>query len=134
LSASSAGAVKTLVESLGLGLAAYRDAPPEDTALPYVTVVEAIALTPDDSGDDGEGATCRELVQVDLWQKWRNDDKSLAESYSLADGLARGLHGGALNTAPTRAYGVRVQSVVRLVERDQNTVHHAITVEITRVL
>ena len=136
MAASSAGALKARIEALGLGLAAYRDRPSEDTAKPYVSIVEGIDLRPDESGDNGAGATGRELVQVDLWQQYRHPTtNALTESYTLAADLAKGLHGVSLaNVGSSRVYNCRVQGSVRLLERDTNTVHSAITVELSRVL
>ena len=138
MAASSSGALKAKIEALGLSLSAYRDNPPEGQALPYVTIHEWISVTTDESGDNGDGATGRELVQVDLWQQYRDPTtKALTESYTLAGDLAQGLHGAQLaNVGDSRVYGCRVRDAVRLLEPDgeNKVVHHAITVELSRVL
>lgn len=133
---SSGAAVKAKIETLGLGLAAYRDRPPAGQPLPYVTVHERIDLRPDESGDNGAGVTVRELVQVDLWQQRRNPTtKAMTEDPTLADALAAGLHGSQLvNVGSKRVYGVQLQSSVRVPEKDTNLIHDALTVELSRVL
>lgn len=144
MSATTAGALKTLIEAGGLGLAVYRDGAPsapgpdgKPTAtvpLPYVTLREAVAVFPDPgTAFDAIGATTRETAQVDLWQTWRNlDTLKPAEQYGLADSLVRLLHGAALPSAPRHVYGVTVTGRRRLIEADDNVVHDAITVQIRR--
>lgn len=135
MSATSSAALKAHIESLGLGLSAHRDVAPEDTALPYVTIHERITLDTDDSGDNGADPTGTETVQVDLWQTWRNADKTRAESLTLADSLHAGLHGAALaNVGSNRVYGCRVDRSVRQFERDNNLVHTSFDVELRRAL
>ena len=135
---SSANALKAKIESLGLSLSAYRDAPPPEQALPYVTIHEWITVTTDESGDNGANPTGRELAQVDLWQQHLDPDtETLVESYTLASDLARGLHGAQLaNVGDKRIYGCRVRDAVRLLEPNDEggLVHHALTVELSRVL
>lgn len=134
IAASTSGAVKALIETLGLSLSAYRDRPPEDTAKPYVTIQEGIAITPDLSGDNGQNPTVRETVQVSLWQASRSAANLVTESYTLADSLYLGLHGARLSAAPKRVYGCKVRSSVRLLERDASTVQTVYTLELSRVL
>lgn len=128
-----AAALKAKIESLGLGLAAYRDEPPPGTEPPYVTLHERLNLTLDESGDNGANPTGREEVQVDLWQDWRNADKSLAEDVSLIEGLTNGLHGASLvNVGTKRVYGCKVTLSVRQVEKENNLIHDALSVELAR--
>ena len=47
MAATIAGALKAHIESLGLGLAAYRDEAPEGATLPYCVITEAVATDPD---------------------------------------------------------------------------------------
>lgn len=137
MAATTAGAIKAWLESQSLGLSVHRDQAPAGQALPYATVREAISLTVDDAGDYGDQTADRyvtELVQVDLWQTWRNTDGTggIVESYTLPTGVVKALQGAQLLAAPTRVYGVSVDSMVRLLEPDRNLVHHAITVRIRR--
>lgn len=144
MSASTSGALKALIESLGLSLSAYRDRAPTTevdgvtipAARPNVTISEALSITDDGHGRDADAVT--ELVQVDLWQRldgaenYSGRSTDPVESLTLADALRNGLHGAQLSTAPTRAYGVVVDQMVRLVEDDTGIVHHALTVRIRR--
>lgn len=105
--------------------------------MPYGTIAEGISVTPDQSGDFGDSnaqKTATELVQVDVWQPLRKDDGTAGESYTLVPTVTKALHGARLATAPTRVYGCLVDSSVRFVERDSNTVHTAITVRLRRAL
>lgn len=134
MAATTAGTIKAFLEAQGLGISVYRDRAPEGTPRPYVTVSEAISVVPDDHGDFGQGETVRELAQVDVWQPWRNPDRSNAESYTLTPAVFRALHGATLTAAPTHVYGCRVTGSVRLIEDAENVVHDALTVELSRVL
>ena len=147
MSATVSGAIKSVIESGGLSIIAYRDAAPSRpdpvtgdpvvaVALPYVTVRERIGMSVDRDGafDRGVPHTVTETVSVDLWQQWRDPatGKSGGESYDLADRLARLLHGAALPSAPTRVYGVRVAGRTRLLESEANVVHDIITLTVRR--
>lgn len=135
MAATSAGALKAFIESLSLGVSVRRDRS-ADLALPAVTIEEEISLVLDSDGDFGtQDHSGRELCQVDIWQQWRAvATNAVTESYTLVPDLRRALHGGLLTASPTHCYGMRVVSSVRLLERDANTVHHALTVEIRRRL
>lgn len=136
MAATTAGALKAYIESLGLGLAVRRDHADTPT-YPLVTVHEGVSIVTDASGDFGDMAqpvTVTEQAQVDLWQQWKNTSGAVVESYTLPGELIGALHGAQLSAAPTKVYGCRVVGSVRLLERDENVVHHAITVEIHRVI
>jgi len=126
-----------LIESLGLGLAAYGDRPNKGTPRPYVTIEEEIALVPDPL-EDGGPSTARETVQVDLWQDWRDlttgaTSGNLKENYTLAPALKRGIHGQRFQLIGSSVvYMVLVRHSARFVEEQENAVHHAITVEVFR--
>lgn len=133
MAATTAGALKALIESLGLSLSAYRDEAPAGTARPYVTIIEEIALIAD-SSEDGKAGTAVETAQVDLWQNWHNPTTgAVAESYTLAPALKRGIDGARLALIGTSvAYTALVRHSLRMVEVDENLVHHALTVEVYR--
>lgn len=136
MAATTSGAFKALIEAAGLGLAVYRDQAPTDAAYPHVTVSERIGLSTEldgDTGDNNASQGVNELVQVDVWQRWRNPDtNAIEESYTIPDALVDLLHGTRLPDAPTKVYGVTVDSSVRLFEPDDNTVHHSITARVRR--
>lgn len=137
MSATTAGALKALLEAAGLGVSVHRDAAPDGAVMPYITVSEGLATTPLQHGDVGDAAAdtaVAELAQVDVWQAWRTPEKANAESYTLVPAVVKALHGAKLPTAPTVVHGMTVDSSVRLLERDSNTVHQAITVRIRRRL
>lgn len=136
MAATTAGALKAFLETQGLGVTVFRDRAREDQAYPYLTVAEGIAVTPEDTFnayDDDDGHVV-EVAQVDVWQTWRNDDRTVAESYTLADAVALALHGAVLTASPHFVGAVSVSSVTRLLEVEENVVHHAVTVEVRRTL
>lgn len=139
MSATTAGALKSFLESQGLGVPAYRLNAPENQAPPYLTIQEAVSVVPhpDDNPwwDEAESIVVEE-AQVDVWQKRKNDDNTVAESYTLPASVARALHGGLLGTAaPTKVWGMSLVDGPRLLpDPDQNIVHHICTVRILRHL
>lgn len=138
MAASTAGALKALIEAGGLGLSAYRDKAPPAAPLPHVTITERITLVR--NGADGRfdhdagPRTANETVQVSLWEHWRNPATgALSESYTLSDALTRLLDGTTLPVAPTHVWGVLFRSSRRLPpEVDTNLVQTAITIEVVR--
>lgn len=136
---TSAGALKHLIENLGLTIVAYRDAPPADKkALPYVTIHEGISNVPDGSPDNELG-NVRELLQVDLWQT--PDQERSNPGAARARNLTKGLHGARVpgivvgsgeEAEETVVFGCYVRGFRRLVESDGDVIHHALTVELLR--
>lgn len=137
MSASTAGAIKALLEAAGLGISVYRDTAPQGQALPYVTVQEGISFTDEpafSAYDDPEHHVVEE-VQVNVWQLWRNTTtRAVQESYTLADAVTAALEGAQLSTLPTFGGLMALASRQRLVEEDNNIIHDAITVEVRRTL
>jgi hypothetical protein len=136
VSATTAGALKSKIESLGLSISAYRDQAPEGTALPYVEISEAIAVVPD-ALEDGAASTGKETVSINVWQKYKTTPGGnvLAESPTLPGAIVRGIHGQTLATAPTRAYAVIVHHLgPRLIEEEPNITQTVIQATIWRVL
>lgn len=137
MSANTANAIKAYIETLGLGVSVYRDRAPNNIAPPYITVIEGISITSDpafNAFDDPEKHVV-ELAQVDVWQAWHDAaGTGVVESYTLADAVAKALDGGLPTSPPTRVMGMRLTGMVRLLDPDQNIVHHALTVEVRRTL
>lgn len=135
MATTTARALKDLIESLGLGLAAYGDEPPQQTKRPYVVVLEEILFVPDPL-EDATATTGIETVQIDLWQDWRDlSSGKLLEDYTLAPRLRRGLHGARTALIGTAiVYAVVVAHSIRLLDPNVNAVHHAITCEVHREL
>lgn len=138
MAATTAGAFKTYLEGLGLGLPVFRDEAPDGQGLPYIVVREDIANVPDLDGDQGDPTaehTTAETVQVSLFQQWRNPTSGkVVEDYALPRQVQRAVKAAQLPASPTHTYGVVLQSSVRLLERDSNVVQHALTAVIRRVL
>lgn len=135
MAASTAGAVKALIEAAGLGLSAYRDAAPEGAALPYATIHEAITLGPEPafSQFDDPQHHVAEQVQVSLWQQSRDPaTRAKTESYTLPDAVCNALAGALLTGIPNYGGHVRVLGRTRLLEDEGNTIHDAITIEVRR--
>jgi hypothetical protein len=139
MSASTAGALKAVIEGAGLGISAFRDKVPARETRPYVTIDESISFTPDPTSTPFDHSAdppwFREEVQVNVWQDWRRQTGAsftLLESPSLPYSVAKAIHGVGLPTAPTKVYGVWVKNVLRIVEVDNNIVHHVIMVEVAR--
>jgi hypothetical protein len=135
VSLTTGAALKALVESLSLGIPAFRGQAPKDQVLPYVTVTEEINLTPDGLEDGGPG-TAVETAQVDLWQRWHDQTSgAISENYTLAPSLRKGLHGKRTALIGTAVvYMVRVAGSIRLEDTEADMVRHAITVEVNREL
>lgn len=133
MAASSAGAVKAKIEGGGLSLSAFRDEAPEGQSYPYATIREAISVVGEFNPLSDNPPHVSELVQVDLWQQWRHPTtRAVTESYTLAPALFALLHGTRLPAAPKFTYQVSVESMVRMLERNDNLVHHALTLRIRR--
>lgn len=101
MSATTAGALKALLESGGFGIPFYRDRAPKDQGLPFGVITEAIAVTPAKMGDLGDPAAdlfVDEMVQVSIYETWRGPDGRVTENYMLASGVFRLLRGARLTT------------------------------------
>jgi hypothetical protein len=138
VAASTAGALKAYIESLGLSLAVYRGKKPEaEKVARWVEVTEDISTVPDgvfNAFDDPDGHVS-ELAGVDLYQRRMNPATGAnAESYTLPDALTKALNGARLVSAPTHVVGVTVVGRNRVPDPDTNVVHHALTVQIKRTL
>lgn len=134
MAANTANAIKVLIENSGLGIAAYSDGADQFEQLPYITITEAIAVVPDGRSDGGDGESCTEEVQVDVWERWKDEDDVVVESPTLIHDVVRLLHGAQLDQAPRRVYGVTVINRRRLLEPAKSLVHHAITANVHRLI
>jgi hypothetical protein len=136
MSATTGGALKAALEMAGTGIPWFRDVAPDRQPVPYGTIQESLSLTTELSGDERDPAAPLvggELVQVDLWQAWRDAAGRPVENYGLPGLVVRALRAADLPT-PTRTYGLTGIAVARLLERDANVVHHAITATVRRRL
>lgn len=130
MAATTAGALKAKIESLGLSISAYRDQPPPGQSLPLVVIQESIATTPDPL-EDGVLTTGVEMVQVDLHEAIGS------ENYALAPGIIAGLHGARLTSVGTKlVYVCLVRNRIRTVDTtiEPNQIRHTIDVDVLREL
>lgn len=137
MAATTAGALKALIEAAGLGIPAYRDEAPDDAPERYVVVYEGISTTPDPSNNRyDDDKQVREQAQVTVWQRWRDlATKAVVESYTLAPALEALLDGAELPSSPTRNWAVLLRGTVRFPpNRDTNQVQTVLTVELVRDL
>lgn len=150
MAATTAGAFKAFLESLGLGLPVYRDGLPvirwEDrggqrvavhASPPAIVVQDGISLTDDasgDYGDDDAAVTGVELVQVDLFQLAREQVSPTTtrntEDPELVRTLRRALRGlGIARYAPVPVYGTKVADGQRWAISD-NVARHTFNVTV----
>lgn len=143
MTATSSGAVKARVESLGLHLSCFRDQLPPGQRLPACVVREALAVVPDLDGDYGDPAadrTVTETVQLDLYEQSRSNDPAATtvESTSLADALQHGLHQTDLRVSGqsqrAMVWACQVTTRVRAPVSDKNLVRNSYTLTIRRQL
>jgi hypothetical protein len=143
MAGSTAGALKQIIESAGLGIAAYADDPPSNAVLPYVIIQDEITVTTGDSRSSGLTDSgidvALENCQVDLYQTYIDPDtRRVAENKILANALRRALHRSQPTTAsadaPWRIYGVRVAFTSRARRADDNTVRTRMSVNVHRDL
>ncbi|MDX3074620.1 hypothetical protein [Streptomyces sp. MI02-7b] len=142
MAATTGGAIKAYLESLGSGVPVFRDGPRQDQAPPFAVVTEAesIGLTPTGNGDYGDpNATLQitEIATVDLVETARIKTGAAtarsAERYGLAESFAHALNHATLPAHPARVTAVRVTGMQRFPIVD-NRVRSSITVEIKRAL
>lgn len=120
---TTAADVKAVLDAAtGLGLAAvFREGEVlDETAFPYVSILDPVSDAPALSGD-ARTLAYRRLLQVDLWQDAEEVDDT------LVDRVVAELDGA----RPEGSYPVRLVDVVLVPEPDR-VVHHAITLSINR--
>lgn len=142
MAATTSGAIKAYVETLGLSLPVFRDGPRPGQAPPYAVVTEAqsIGLSLSGNGDYGDPdapVLVVEVATVDVIQHARVKSGAATarnvERYGLVETLARRLHGCTLPAHPAPVTAVRVQAIDRFPIAD-NLVRSSIAVAITRRL
>lgn len=135
---TTSGALKAYVEGLGLSLAAYRDVAPVSAALPYVTIHESLAITPETLHGPDIATVGVELAQVDVWYNLRAPSGgAAADNPSTVASLVRSLQGASIPQfgSPLKmVYGCLVRNVVRLVELQHDLIHYSVTLHIWREL
>ncbi|MFI6639950.1 hypothetical protein [Streptomyces sp. NPDC050504] len=142
MAATTAGAIKARLETLGFGVPVFRDGPREGQAEPFIVVQEGLPAARDlrasgDFGDPDATIEIAETVVVDLVQQARVKTGArttkVTERYGLAEAIAHALHGCTLPDHPARVTAVTVQDIDRI-PIEENRVRHSITVQIRRAL
>lgn len=148
MSLTTSSALKAFLEAQGLGISVYQDQVPPTTSRPYISVDEAVALSPDPT-EDGALVSVVEEVAVNLWMDYKNVTGGTVngvaaggrlESPTLPGAVVKVLGSGIrLSTSPTLVYGVLVKRAgPRILEREENNgggiVHFVIQLDIFRNL
>lgn len=142
MAATTSGALKARIESLGYGVPVFRDGPRPGQDYPYVVVTEGVSMGLDgqangDFGDPDREMNIIEIATVDLVERGRAKTGATTtknvERYGLGEALAHALHGCSLPAHPAKVHGVIVQGVDRIPLVD-NVVRHSIAVRIHREL
>lgn len=123
--ASTGGAIRTaLVDAAITGISSriYRDIAPPETTYPYVTISDEITNQPALFGDKRVLARSRQL-RVNLWQL------RTEESVGLIDEIVAALDSANIS-ANQYVYGVRVFDIQRQFDSEDDTILHAITVNV----
>lgn len=147
MSATMSGAWKAYLESLGFGIAVYRDGAPagkdlaDPATYPYVVVTEGVGYLAESSGDtddpDADTLTT-ERVQIDLYQLARSlpdaaGRTTVLERYDLPsnlDGALRYSRALAVH-APWNVHGTKVTGGQRWPIAD-NIVRHTWSIDVRR--
>lgn len=144
--ATMGGAFKGYIESLGLGVPVYRDGAPRDrdgvltTSWPFIVVQEGIGYDSERHGDTDDDAHLGtvELVQVDLWQRAREQIPGttrarVLEQPDLPEQIEAALRNraGLAPHAPWRIYGVTLFAGQRYPIAD-NKLRHNWTIRVRR--
>jgi hypothetical protein len=132
MAATLAGALKAYIEAQGLGIVGDRDETAQGRTYPCFIVREGISRTPDPGANAYSGdQRFNELVEIELLDhKKRSANQQTVENYTLPDALARKLHGGHLDMAPTKVYGMTLVNSVRIPEPQR--IRQVYTVQVRR--
>jgi hypothetical protein len=125
--ASIGGAIRTtLVDAslAGVSSRVYRDIAPPETDYPYITISDEITNQPSLLGDKRVLARTRQL-RVNLWQIRTSED------VTLVDDIVSTLDSVNL-VANQNVFRVRVFDIQRLFESEDDTILHAITLNVTQ--
>lgn len=107
----------------GVGTKIYRDLAPPGTAYPYITYVDQMTNSIAMRGD-GKVLARRYMMQVDLWQK-RPD-----ENQAIIDEVTAVLEAVELTGTDKQNFECRLMDIQRIVEFEDDVVHHALTLDI----
>lgn len=123
--ASTGGAIRSALVGAGISAIStrvYRDIAPPETQYPYVTISDEISNQPALLGDKRVLARSRQL-RVNLWQI------RTSEEVSLIDEIVACLDSVDIS-ANQEIYRVRVMDIQRLFDSEDDTILHAITLNV----
>jgi hypothetical protein len=107
----------------GVGTKIYRDLAPPGTAYPYMTYVDQMSDSISMRGD-GKVLTRRYMMQFDIWQKRPDEDQAIIDEVSAL------LEQIELTNTDKQNFECRLTDIQRIVEFDDDIVHHALTLDI----
>lgn len=108
-----------------VGSKVYKDLAPPSTAFPYITYADRLADRPVLNGDSNVLAR-NYLIQIDLWEKRQSENSSIIEAVlDLLENLSIEDNGKTI-------FRCRLFDAQRIVEFDDDNVHHALSVNIYR--
>lgn len=142
MAATTSGALKVRLESLGTSVPFFRDGPRPGQEPPFGVITEAVGISMDRAGNGDFGDPAAELhivetATVDIVQGARAKTGAATakntERYGLAELFAHALHGHGLPAHPAKVTAVRVTDIDRFPIEDNRT-RTSITVAIHRTL
>jgi len=125
--ASVGGAIRTALTNASITAIStriFRDIAPPETTYPYVTISDEITNTPSLLGDKQVLARLRQL-RVNLWQL------RPSENVTTVDQIVTTLDSANI-TANQKIFRVRVSDIQRIFDSEDDTVLHAITLNVTQ--
>lgn len=125
--ASVGGAIRTALTDASITAIStriFRDIAPPETTYPYVTISDEITNTPSLLGDKQVLARLRQL-RVNLWQLRPSED------VTTVDEIVTTLDSANI-TANQNIFRVRVSDIQRIFDSEDDTVLHAITLNVTQ--
>jgi len=123
--ASIGGAIRTVLVNdsiTGISNRIFRDIAPPETEYPYITIFDELANTPALIGDQVVLARNR-IVQVSLWQVRQSENTGIINEVISA------LDNATLN-ADRFVYRVRVSDITRTFNSEDDTILHAVTLNV----
>ncbi len=125
--ASVGGAIRTALTNASITAIStriFRDIAPPETTYPFVTISDEITNTPSLLGDKQVLARLRQL-RVNLWQLRPSED------VTTVDQIVTTLDSANI-TANQNIFRVRVSDIQRIFDSEDDTVLHAITLNVTQ--
>ena len=108
-----------------VGSKVYKDLAPPSTPFPYITYADRLADRPALSGDSNILAR-NYLVQIDLWEKRQSENPVVIEAVlNLLETLA-------IEDDGKTIFRCRLFDTQRIVEFDDDNIHHAFSINVYR--